>query len=41
VSVVGDASKKVSYGQLIGGKRFNAKITATGTGFDMRVAPGS
>jgi nicotinate dehydrogenase subunit B len=39
VSVAGDASKKVSYGQLIGGKRFNTKITATGTGFDMKVAP--
>jgi CO/xanthine dehydrogenase Mo-binding subunit len=39
VSVAGDASKRVSYGQLIGGKRFNTKITATGTGFDMKVAP--
>jgi len=39
VSVTGDASKKVTYGQLIGGKRFNTKITATGTGWDMKVAP--
>jgi CO/xanthine dehydrogenase Mo-binding subunit len=39
VSVAGDAAKKVSYGQLIGGKKFNTKITATGTGFDMKVAP--
>jgi nicotinate dehydrogenase subunit B len=39
VSFVGDASKKVSYGQLIGGKRFNTKITATGTGMEMKVAP--
>jgi nicotinate dehydrogenase subunit B len=39
VSVAGDASKKVSYGQLIGGKRFDAKISATGTGWDMKVAP--
>ncbi len=36
---VGDAAKKISYGQLIGGKKFNTKITATGTGWDMKVAP--
>ena len=39
VSVIGDASKRISYGQLIGGKKFNTKITATGTGWDMKVAP--
>ena len=39
VSVTGDTRKTVSYGQLIGGKQFNAKITATGTGWDMKVAP--
>jgi len=39
VSVMGDASKKINYGQLIGGKRFNTKITASGTGWDMKVAP--
>jgi len=39
VSVVSNASKKVSYGQLIGGKQFNVRITATGTGWDMKVAP--
>ena len=39
VSVSGDAAKKISYGQLIGGKKFNTKITATGTGWDMKVAP--
>ena len=39
VSVIGDASKKINYGQLIGGKRFNTKITASGTGWDMKVAP--
>jgi nicotinate dehydrogenase subunit B len=39
VSVAGDAAKKVSYGQLIGGKRFDVKISATGTGWDMKVAP--
>ena len=39
VSVAGDAGKKVSYGQLIGGKKFNTKISASGTGWDMKVAP--
>jgi nicotinate dehydrogenase subunit B len=39
VSDAGDASKKVSYGQLIGGKKFNTKISASGTGWDMKVAP--
>ncbi|HEX9454596.1 MAG TPA: molybdopterin cofactor-binding domain-containing protein, partial [Candidatus Binatia bacterium] len=39
VSVAGDATKKVSYGQLVGGKKFNTKITATGTGYDLKVAP--
>ena len=37
--VVSDGAKKISYGQLIGGKKFNVKITATGTGWDMKVAP--
>src|SRR6266545_6291557 len=39
VSVAGNAAKKVSYGQLIGGKQFNVRITATGSGWDMKVAP--
>ncbi|MGH7831688.1 MAG: molybdopterin cofactor-binding domain-containing protein, partial [Candidatus Binatia bacterium] len=39
ISVIGDPAKKVSYGQLIGGKRFNTTITATGRGPGMRVAP--
>ena len=39
VSVGGNAAKKVSYGELIGGKQFNVKITATGTGWNMKVAP--
>jgi len=39
VSVAGDTKKTVTYGQLIGGKQFNVKITATGTGWDMKVAP--
>jgi nicotinate dehydrogenase subunit B len=37
--VITDGTKKVSYGQLIGGKKFNVKITATGTGLNMKVAP--
>ena len=39
VSVTGNLAKKVSYGELIGGKQFNVRITATGTGWDMKVAP--
>jgi len=39
VSVAGDSKKSISYGQLIGGKKFNVKITATGKGWDMKVAP--
>jgi nicotinate dehydrogenase subunit B len=39
VSVVGSPSKKIAYGDLLGGKRFNIKITAAGVGWDMKVAP--
>ncbi|TAJ79130.1 xanthine dehydrogenase family protein molybdopterin-binding subunit [bacterium] len=39
VSAIGNPTKKISYGRLIGGKRFNVTITATGTGWDMKVAP--
>ena len=39
VSVTGNPAKKISYGNLIGGKRFNVRITATGEGWDMKVAP--
>ena len=39
ISVVDDASRKVSYADLIGGKRFNLKIAATGTGYALKVAP--
>lgn len=39
VSVAGESKKTVSYGELIGGKKFNVKITATGTGWNMKVAP--
>jgi len=39
VSVASNPAKKISYGDLIGGKRFNVRITATGEGWDMKVAP--
>jgi nicotinate dehydrogenase subunit B len=39
VSVVGNPSKKIAYGDLLGGKRFNVKIMASGSGWDMKVAP--
>jgi nicotinate dehydrogenase subunit B len=38
-SVVSDGAKKVSYAQLIGGKKFNIKIPVNGTGWNMKVAP--
>jgi nicotinate dehydrogenase subunit B len=40
VSVAGSPGKKVTYGSLIGGKRFNLAIKATGEGWDIEVAPG-
>jgi nicotinate dehydrogenase subunit B len=40
VSVAGNPAKKITYGDLLGGKRFNVKIVATGVGWDMKVAPG-
>ena len=36
VSVVGNSSKRVSYAQLIGGKRFNVTIQAEGRGNDLK-----
>ena len=39
ISVSGNPAQKVTYGQLIGGKRFNVTIEASGTGGDMKVAP--
>jgi CO/xanthine dehydrogenase Mo-binding subunit len=39
VSVAGNLAKNVSYGALIGGRQFNARITATGDGWDINVAP--
>jgi nicotinate dehydrogenase subunit B len=40
VSVAGSPGKRVTYGNLIGGKRFNLAIKATGEGWDIEVAPG-
>jgi nicotinate dehydrogenase subunit B len=39
VSIVDSPSKKVSYGDLLGGKRFNIKVTATGVQGGLKVAP--
>ena len=40
VSVANNPAKKIPYGNLIpGGRRFNLKISANGTGWDMIVAP--
>jgi CO/xanthine dehydrogenase Mo-binding subunit len=39
VSVAGSPAKKISYGGLIGGKRFDKKIAASGEGWDIKVAP--
>src|SRR5262249_48862532 len=39
VSVTGSPAKKVSYAELVGGNRSNVKITATGAGWDLKVAP--
>jgi nicotinate dehydrogenase subunit B len=38
VSVAGNSSKQISYGQLIGGKRFNVRIQAEGRGNDLKLA---
>ena len=38
VSVAGNPSKRISYAQLIGGKRFNVSIQAEGRGNDLKLA---
>ena len=40
VSALGTSAKKVSYGQLIGGKKFNVKITAQGAAADLKSGAG-
>jgi nicotinate dehydrogenase subunit B len=39
VSSVTDPSRKISYGKLVGGKRFDMKIKVSGTGLGMVLAP--
>jgi CO/xanthine dehydrogenase Mo-binding subunit len=39
VSVEGDSSKNISYAALVGGRRFDTKIAATGEQWDIKVAP--
>jgi nicotinate dehydrogenase subunit B len=39
ISIIGNSSKNISYGDVIGGRRFNVKITATGVGYGMKLAP--
>jgi nicotinate dehydrogenase subunit B len=39
ISVVGNPGKKIAYGDLLGGQKFNIKIVAAGVGWDMKVAP--
>jgi CO/xanthine dehydrogenase Mo-binding subunit len=39
VSVAGSPTNKVSYAELVGGKKFNVRITATGAGRGLVVAP--
>ena len=39
VSVMGDPAKNVSYADLVGGQRFNLRITATGAQGGIRLAP--
>jgi CO/xanthine dehydrogenase Mo-binding subunit len=39
VSVAGNTDKAISYGALVGGKRFETKIPASGEQWDLKVAP--
>ncbi len=39
VHVEGASTAGVSYGELIGDQRFNVKLSVTGTGWDMKLAP--
>ena len=40
VSVAGNPAKKISYGELIGGRRFDLRITATGQGWTNETGSG-
>lgn len=39
ISAKGDTAQKVSYAELIGDKRFNVKMEASGAGWDLKVSP--
>jgi nicotinate dehydrogenase subunit B len=39
VSANGDSTRKVSYAELIGDKRFNVKMETSGTGWDLKISP--
>ncbi len=39
VSILDNPAKKISYADLVGGKRFNVTIAATGTGGALKIAP--
>jgi nicotinate dehydrogenase subunit B len=39
VSANGDAARKISYAELIGDKRFNVKMEASGAGWDLKISP--
>lgn len=39
ISIAGDPSQSITYGALVNGKRLHVNIDASGTKFDMKVAP--
>jgi CO/xanthine dehydrogenase Mo-binding subunit len=39
ILVNGNTARKISYGELIGNKRFNVKLAVSGTGWDMQLSP--
>ncbi|GAB3673234.1 xanthine dehydrogenase family protein molybdopterin-binding subunit [Salinisphaera aquimarina] len=39
VSVIGDPAKKISYGELVDGHRFDVEIGASGNSFGLEIAP--
>lgn len=39
IAVVGSPDRKITYGKLVDGKRIDVEIGASGTGFDLKVAP--
>ncbi len=39
ISANGDSARKISYSDLLGDKRFNVKMEASGTGWDLKISP--